>query len=155
MPESGDASTDGIGAVPAHCYRRRSMRPRLLTTLMVLYALFGVAFVVWTSVGLGAPPDSTWALPLPALLMVLAAAANLTLAAGIALRLRATRILALVVHAVPALVAAGLLLLHGLDMRPIAGPDPYLELVMKAGVHALLVVFWSRSAAVTQWFSPT
>lgn len=131
------------------------MRPRLLTILMVLYALFGVAFLVWTSVGLGAAPESAWALPLPALLMVVAAAANLTLATGIALRLRATRILALVVHAVPTLVAAGLMLLHALGIRPVTGPSPYVELAMKAGVHALLMVFWSRSAAVAKWFSRT
>lgn len=126
------------------------MRPVLLTMLMGLYALGGLAFATWTLLGLGAAPDSRFALPLPAWGMATAAAGNLLIAAGIHRRVGATRVCACVLHvaiAVTALVVTGM---HVVDGD--ADAAKFAEMAMKFGVHAAVATYWWRSRATAAWF---
>ena len=127
------------------------MRPLLLTILLGLYALAGVAFAAWTGLGHDASPDSKFALPLPAWAMTTAAAGNLLLAAGIWWRVAITRHCAFLLHAAIALLAVAVTGKHLADGD--ADAAKFGEMAMKFGVHAAVAMYWWRSRATAAWFA--
>lgn len=125
------------------------MRPRILTSLAVLYALFGLLFAGWTAASMVAP-DRTGALPLPAWVMLVAASTNGAMALGIRRGAAATRPAGIVLHAVVTVVALAALGRHAAEGTLDAATAG--ETGAKAGVHLALTLFWLRSAAVRTWF---
>lgn len=121
-------------------------RPLTLTILMLLYAVFGAGIAVWV---IQSPDELT----LPEPVLWTAVAINAVLALGIWRRVRGTRWLAVLVHAIPTAAASTFAVLHVTGERIAAGEAPLLELAAKAGVHALLFVYWLRSRAVRAFFA--
>lgn len=126
------------------------MRPPVLTILMGLYALFGIGFLLWTALGLGAAADSPFALPLPVAAMVAAGVVNLAIAAGIWRRAAAMRWLAVAVHAVVTIAAVVVTVQKVAD--GVREASTYVEMAAKFGVHAALFWFWLRAGVVARWF---
>lgn len=126
------------------------MRHPLLTTLLCLYALLGLAFAGWAVLGRGAAPGDALALPLPEWIMWLAAGVNLAIAFGGFRALPATRPLALGVHAIVTTIAFAVLGMHVLDAEHPHELGSHVEMVMKGAVHAALFCYWLRSRAVAE-----
>ncbi|MBL9076638.1 MAG: hypothetical protein JNL08_03990 [Planctomycetes bacterium] len=125
------------------------MRPRLLTSLAVLYAAFGLLFAGWTLVSMVAQ-DLVGALPLPAAGMLAAAAVNAAMALGIWRGSPATRPAGIVLHAAVTVVAVAAFVAHA-SAGTVDGAR-VVETAAKAAVHLTLTVFWLQSAAVRTWF---
>lgn len=129
------------------------MRPRILTVFLVLYALGALAFAIWTGLGLLRPDDATFALPLPAPAMLLAAAVNAAMAFGIARRVRVVRVLAITLHGLVTATAVVFFVLHVTGTRPATGDHPYVELTGKVAVHAIVTLLWWRHRGIAAWFA--
>lgn len=127
------------------------MRPPVVTVLAWLYAAFALGFAGWTAMALLAP-SAIAALPLPAWAMLLAAAGNGTIAAGILWRARFVRPFAIALHALVTTTAIAFVVLHATGLHPAPADNPWPELLGKVVVHAGVTVLWWRHRGIATWF---